>query len=105
MQFSFTYCDITVLDNDQHDIVLRHNEINQRTKEDETGYAQAVLDIQPIKEQKVRKSKRKLHFNVSYLDFMADDSDDTLLLNEAFPSESSSFEVSDETSASDKEGT
>lgn len=55
------------------------------------------------KTTKVRKSKRKLNFNKSYLDFI-DDDPDTLLLNEAFPSESSSFEISEESTSSVDEG-
>lgn len=52
------------------------------------------------KESICRRSRRKLNFNKSYLDFVAEDDPDIMLLNEAFPSEESNVELSEETASS-----
>lgn len=59
-----------------------------------------VIEENVEKKETVKRSRRKLNFNKSYLDFIAEDDPDTLILNEAFPSEESNLELSEETASS-----
>lgn len=65
----------------------------------DTESAHNVIEEKVEKKETVRRSRRKLKFNKSYLDLIAEDDPDTLL-NKAFPSEESNLKLSEKTASS-----